>query len=131
MVMLPESEQADYEAGYFGDPEMYATMEAFNTAMADAGVMLSGDGLHPTSRGARVAFSDKGAAATDGPFTESKELFGGYWIIQTSSREEAVGWIKRAPMQPGEVIVLRQIMEMDEFTEEIQNAAGKSPNKVN
>jgi len=125
MVMLSGDSARQYETGFMGEPEDYATMGEFNQAMADAGVMLSGDGLHPTKEGARVAFTD-GAdpVVVDGPFAESKEILGGYWIIQTSSREEAVAWARKAPMMQGDVLVLRRIMDMDEYTPEQQEAAG-------
>ena len=89
--------------------------------------MIAGDGLHPTSKGARVRFSGGKPQITDGPFAETKELFGGYWIFQTKTREEAIEWASKAPMEEGDVLVLRQIMEMEEFTEEIQRAAGHNP----
>ncbi len=124
MVMLSGEEAAKYEAGYMGEPDDYATMGAFNEEMMKAGVMVSGDGLHPTSQGGRVEFSKGGPLVTDGPFAESKELLGGYWIIETATREEALDWARRAPMMPGDALVLRRIMEMDEYTPEQQEAAG-------
>jgi hypothetical protein len=86
--------------------------------------MGAGDGLHPTSQGARIEFGGGSPTVTDGPFAESKELLGGYWIFETASRQEAVDWARRAPMQKGDVLVLRRIMEMDEFTPEQQQAGG-------
>lgn len=125
MVMLSGETATQYETGYMGEPEDYATMGEFNQAMADAGVMLAGDGLHPTSAGARIDFADAAnPVATDGPFAEVKEVLGGYWIIQTNSREEAVEWARKAPMMKGDVLVLRRIMDMDEYTPEQQEAAG-------
>jgi hypothetical protein len=123
MVMLDEKAQKEYEAGYFGNPELFEEMAKYNQELVDAGVMLSGDGLHPTPQGARVEFGDGGPTVTDGPFPESKELLGGYWIFKTNSKQEAVDWARRAPMQKGDVLVIRRIMEMDEFTEELQKAA--------
>ena len=125
MVMLSGDEAAKYETGYMGEPADYETMAAFNEEMAKAGVMVSGDGLHPTSQGGRVEFTGKGdPLVIDGPFAESKELLGGYWIIETKTREEALDWARRAPMMPGDALVLRRIMEMDEYTPEQQVAAG-------
>jgi hypothetical protein len=123
MVMLDEKAQKDYEAGYFGEPEMFEEMGKFNQELLDAGVMLSGDGLQPTSQGARIDFTDKGASVTDGPFAESKELLGGYWIINAKDRDEAVAWMRKAPMQPGDTLVIRRIAEMEDFPEEVQAAA--------
>ena len=122
MVMLTGDEQGKYEAGDMGEPEMYAEMGKYNEELAKAGIMGAGDGLHPTSKGARIEFGGGGVSVTDGPFPESKELLGGYWIFETKSREEAVEWARKAPMQPGDVLVLRRIMEMDEFTAQQQEA---------
>jgi hypothetical protein len=124
MVMLTGDEKDRYETGYMGEPEMYAEMGKYNEELVKAGVMRAGDGLHPTSQGARIEFGGGSPTVTDGPFAESKELLGGYWIFETASRQEAVDWAKRAPMQKGDVLVLRRIMEMDEFTPEQQQAGG-------
>lgn len=125
MVMLTGEAKDQYETGFMGEPEDYATMGEFNQQMAEAGVMLAGDGLHPSSAGARVEFSGKGEPlVTDGPFTESKELLGGYWIINVKSHEEALLWARRAPMMAGDVLVLRRIMDMEEYTLEQQQAGG-------
>jgi hypothetical protein len=118
LVMLDEKAQKEYEAGEFGDPALFEEMAKFNQEMIDAGVMLSGDGLRPTSDGARIDFTDKGATVTDGPFAESKELLGGYWIINVKDRDEAISWLRRAPMQPGDTLVLRRIAEFEDFGEE-------------
>jgi hypothetical protein len=88
-----------------------------------AGVLLALDGLHPPSMGARVTFSGGKAKVTDGPFAESKEVIGGYWMIQVKSKEEAVEWASRCPGSDNETIELRQVMEMAEFPAEIQEAA--------
>ena len=124
MVMLTGDEKDRYETGYMGEPEIYAEMGKYNEELVKAGVMKAGDGLHPTSQGARIEFAGGSPTVTDGPFAESKELLGGYWIFETASRQEAVDWARRAPMQPGDVLVLRRIMEMDEFTPEQQQAGG-------
>jgi hypothetical protein len=124
MVMLTGDEKDRYETGYMGEPEMYAEMGKYNEELMKAGVMGAGDGLHPTSQGARIEFGGGSPTVTDGPFAESKELLGGYWIFETASRQEAVDWARRAPMQKGDVLVLRRIMEMDEFTPEQQQAGG-------
>ena len=124
MVMLTGDEKDRYETGYMGEPEMYAEMGKYNEELVKAGVMGAGDGLHPTSQGARIEFGGGGATVTDGPFPESKELLGGYWIFETASKQEAIDWARRAPMQKGDVLVLRRIMEADEFTPEQQEAGG-------
>jgi len=86
-------------------------------------VLLGLDGLHPPIKGKRVKFAGGKPRVTDGPFTESKELVGGYWMIQVKSKEEAVEWAKRAPMQDGDIIEVRQVQELSEFPPEIQAAA--------
>jgi hypothetical protein len=127
MVMLTGDEKNKYETGYMGEPEMYAEMGKYNEELVKAGVMGAGVGLHPTSQGARIVFGGGSPTVTDGPFPESKELLGGYWIFETASRQEAIDWARRAPMQKGDVLVLRRIMEMDEFTPEQQEAGGFAP----
>ena len=109
-----------------GEPEAYAEMGKYNEELVKAGIMGAGDGLHPTSRGARIEFGANGPSVTDGPFPESKELLGGYWIFEAKDREEAVEWARKAPMQKGDVLVLRRIMEMDEFTQAQQDAYGSA-----
>lgn len=126
MVMLTGDEQRKYEEGYMGEPEMYAEMGKYNEELVKAGIMGAGDGLHPTSQGARIEFGGNGPSVTDGPFPESKELLGGYWIFEAKSREEAIEWARKAPMQKGDVLVLRRIMEMDEFTQAQQDAYGSA-----
>src|SRR5881296_2804890 len=92
---------------------------------AEAGAVLSAlDGLHPASNGARVSFSGGKPRVTDGPFTEAKELLGGYWMIQVKSKQEAVEWASRCPAQDGDVIEVRQVQEMSDFPPEVQKAAG-------
>ena len=112
MVMLSGDEARKYETGYMGEPEDYVAMAAFNEEMQKAGVMVTGDGLHPTSQGGRVEFGKGDPLVIDGPFAESKELLGGYWIIETATKQEALDWARRAPMMPGDTHVLRRIMEL-------------------
>jgi hypothetical protein len=97
-----------------------SAMMAYNEQLTKAGVLLALDGLHPSAKGARVALQGGRKTVTDGPFTEAKELIGGYWIIQASSKEEAVEWAKRCPMDEGNVIEVRQIAELDDFPEDVQ-----------
>ena len=100
------------EAGVLPTDEELATMGKYNDELIKAGVMLAGDGLHPTSRGVKVKFPEK--RVIDGPFTEAKEIIAGYWIWQVRSKEEAIEWLKRAPFPEGEV-ELRQIYETSDF----------------
>src|SRR5690242_18543538 len=102
--------------------EAVAKMMEYNKSLQKAGVLLALDGLLPPSTGARVSFQDGKATVTDGPFAESKEVIGGYWIIQVRSREEAIEWAKRAPMSNNEVIEVRQIQEIPDFPEDVQKA---------
>jgi hypothetical protein len=120
-VMAIVKATADSEAGKMPSQELLAAMGEFNEEMAKAGVMLAGEGLHPTSKGARVSFGGDGERAViDGPFAETKELIAGYWLMQVRSLEEAVEWMKRCPNphdEPGE-IEIRQVFEADDFGDE-------------
>jgi hypothetical protein len=109
MIMVPAN--AESEAGILPDPKVFAAMDKFNEEMVRAGVMLAGEGLHPTSKGARLTFSGGQVTVVDGPFTESKELIAGYWLIQVKSKEEAIAWMKRAPFGGGVEIEIRQVHE--------------------
>jgi hypothetical protein len=100
-------------------------MMQYNEALNQAGVLLALDGLHPTSKGARVSLSGGKKTVTDGPFTEAKELVGGYWLIDVKSKEEAVEWATRCPLDEGNVIEVRQVWELSEFPEDVQEAAGE------
>lgn len=111
------------EAGVMPTEKMLADMGKFNEELANAGVMLAGEGLHPTSRGARVKFSGGKSAVIDGPFAETKELVAGFWLWEVKSLEEAIDWLKRAPFDDTEVEI-RQVFEAadfgDEFTPELR-----------
>jgi hypothetical protein len=111
----------DSESGAPPDPAMMAEMGKFNEELIRAGVMLSGEGLHPSSKGARVKFSGAERTVVDGPFSEAKELVAGFWIIQVKSKEEAVAWMKRCPNPClGESeIELRQVYELEDFGAEL------------
>jgi hypothetical protein len=93
-------------------------MGAYNDELAKAGVMLAGEGLQPSSKGARVKFEGEKRTVTDGPFAEAKELVAGFWVIQVKSKEEAVEWVKRVPFAEGEVEI-RQVFEADDFGDEL------------
>ena len=122
----------DSEAGRMPSEELLSAMAKFNEEMVKAGVMLAGEGLHPSSKGARITFSGGGKrTVTDGPFTEAKELIAGFWLIQVKSKEEAIEWAARCPdpLGPGETaqIEIRQVFEMSDFPAELQEAAGNEP----
>jgi hypothetical protein len=105
------------------DPERVAAMMKYNQALKDAGVLITLDGLHPPSMGARVSFTGGKPVVTDGPFTEAKEVLGGYWMIDVKSREEAIGWAKRCPATGNEIIEIRQVQELSDFPADVQEAA--------
>jgi hypothetical protein len=113
MVLVKASKES--EAGVLPDEKMLAAMGNYNEELVKAGVMLAGDGLQPTSKGARVRFEGKKRTVIDGPFVESKELIAGYWIWQCKSREEAIDWLKRAPFDDGAEVEIRQIFELSDF----------------
>jgi hypothetical protein len=104
----------DSEAGVLPNDEILAQMGKFNEELSKAGVLLDLNGLKPSKHGARVRFSGKSRTVVDGPFPETKELIAGYWLLQCKSREECVEWIKRSPMQEGE-LEIRQLFELSDF----------------
>ena len=115
MVLVKASEQS--EAGVMPSQEELTEMGKFNEELAGAGIMLAGEGLHPTSKGVRVEFPER--KVVDGPFTETKELLAGYWVLQVRSMDEAIEWIKRAPFGGGVEIELRPVFEMEDFGAEM------------
>jgi len=115
MVLVKGGEE--YEAGQMPKEEELREMGKFNEELVKAGVMLAGEGLHPSSKGARVRFGGGAPTVIDGPFAEAKELVAGYWVWQVKSLEEAVEWLKRAPFSEGEVEI-RQVFESDDFGDE-------------
>ena len=110
----------DSEAGVMPSQQLLTEMGKFNEELAKAGVMLAGEGLHPSSKGARVKFSGDKRIVTDGPFAETKELIAGFWIWQVKSKEEAIEWVKRCPNphNEGGEIEIRQIFEAEDFGSE-------------
>jgi len=114
-MMMVKADQAS-EAGVLPSEEQLAEMAAFNEEMVKAGVMLSGEGLHASSKGARVEFYKGKPTLTRGPFTKTKDLVAGFWLIQAASLEEAVQWAQRVPFEQGEVEV-RKVLEQDDFGE--------------
>jgi len=113
MVIVPANEES--EAGVLPSTEIIAEMGKYNEELVKAGVLLAAEGLHPTSKGARVRFSGGKRTVVDGPFTEAKELIAGFWLIQVRSKEEAIEWVKRAPFDGGVEIQIRQVFEQDDF----------------
>ena len=116
MVLVPGDERS--ERGEMPDEKLLTAMGNFNEELVKAGVMLAGEGLHPTSKAARVRFEGDKRTVIDGPFTESKELIGGYWLWQVRDMDEAVEWIKRAPFPDGTEIELRPVFEAEDFGDE-------------
>jgi hypothetical protein len=108
----------DSEAGVMPDQKLLEAMGKYNEQLANAGVMLAGEGLHPSSKGKRVRFSGSQRTVVDGPFAETKELVAGFWLFQAKSMDEAVEWIKRAPFDEGSEVEIRQIFEADDFGKE-------------
>ncbi|MET4385834.1 hypothetical protein ABIB73_001579 [Bradyrhizobium sp. F1.4.3] len=122
MLMIPlgyETAPADVQL----DPERVAAMMRYNEQLKDAGVLITLDGLHPPSTGARVSFATGEPVVTDGPFAEAKEVLGGYWMIEVHSRAEAIAWARKCPGSPNEIIEIRQVQEMADFSPEVQEAA--------
>ena len=123
MLMIPKG----YETaapGTMPSAEAVAAMVKYNEALKDAGVLITLDGLHPPSMGARVSFATGKPIVTDGPFTEAKEVLGGYWMIDVKSRDEAIAWAKRCPASSTDIIEIRQVQEFSDFPAEVQAAAG-------
>ena len=121
MLMIPKG----YESaapGTVPDAKAVEAMMKYNEALQKAGVLLALDGLHPPSMGARVSFEGGKPKVTDGPFAEAKECVGGYWMIQVKSQEEAIEWAKRAPMNDDEIIEVRRVHEMEDFSPEVRAA---------
>jgi hypothetical protein len=129
MMMIPRVYQPDTPAaerageGFVPPADAIAKMEKYNEELAKAGALVSLDGLHPLIKGARVKFAGGKPTVTDGPFIESKEVLGGFWMIQVKSKDEAVEWARRVPAENGDQIELRQIFEMSDFPEDIRKAA--------
>src|SRR6202795_4142396 len=122
MLMIPKG----YETaapGTMPDAKAVAAMMQYNESLQKADVLLALDGLHPPSMGARVSFSGGKPKVTDGPFSEAKEVLGGYWMIQVKSREEAIAWASRCPASDNEVIEVRQVQELEDFPADVQEAA--------
>ena len=117
----PPGERA--QEGFAPPADAVDKMMRYNEELAKAGALIALDGLHPLLNGARVTFTKGKQSVTDGPYVESKEVLGGYWMIQVKSKEEAVAWAKRAPAEEGDTIELRQVFEMSDFPPDVKKAA--------
>lgn len=122
MLMIPKGYEKA-EPGTMPDAKAVEAMMKYNEALQQAGVLLTLDGLHPPSMGARVSFEGGTPKVTDGPFIESKEVLGGYWMIKVNSKAEAIEWAKRCPASSNEIIELRQVQEFSDFPPDVQKAA--------
>ncbi len=124
MMLVKASPES--EAGVMPGQDLVTAMLRFNEEMARAGVMLAGEGLHPSRTGVRIAFQGGRRVVTDGPFAETKELVAGFWIIQVKSRAEALEWASRIPFRNGEVVEIRQVFETEDFPAEVMSAEEKA-----
>jgi len=127
MLMIPKGYEKAAPGTTPTDVKAVEAMMKYNETLQKAGVLISLDGLHPASAGARVSFAGGKPKVTDGPFIETKEVLGGYWMIQVKSKEEAVEWAKRCPASENEVIEVRQVFEMSDFPADVQKAAAGFP----
>lgn len=125
MFMIPAVYQGGKEnpvaADFAPSADAVEKMMKFNEELAKAGALISLDGLHPREKGARVAFSKGKTTLTDGPFIESKEVVGGYWLVQFKSKEEAIQWAKRVPAADGDIIEIRQVFELEDYPADARN----------
>jgi hypothetical protein len=126
MLMIPKGYEKA-EPGAMPDAKSVAAMMKYNEELQKAGVLLALDGLHPPSMGARVSFTGGRPTVSDGPFADSKEVIGGYWMIQVKSKEEAIEWASRCPASDNEIIEVRQVQEFADFPEDVQKVASRLP----
>jgi len=122
LLMIPKGYESA-EPGTMPEAAAVDAMMEYNRKLQDAGILMSCEGLHPPSMGARVSFTAGKPLVTDGPFTETKEILGGFWMIKVNSRAEAIHWASLCPAADNEVIEVRQIQEMEDFPEDIQHIA--------
>jgi hypothetical protein len=126
MVVIPRGYEKA-KPGAMPDAKIVEQMSKYNESLHESGVLLSMEGLHPPSMGARVSFSGGKPKVTDGPFAEAKEVIGGFWMIDVKSKAEAIEWAKRAPMPDSEIIEVRQVQEFEDFSADVQQAASGEP----
>src|SRR5579859_7259722 len=122
MLMIPKGYETA-KPGTMPDAKAVEAMMKYNEELQKAGILLGLDGLHPVSAGARVSFPGGKPKVTDGPFIETKEVLGGYWMIKVNSKQDAIDWAKRCPASANEVIEIRQVQEMEDFPEDVRKAA--------
>ena len=125
MVLMMPGDRQNIEAGALPDPSVIAATMKYNEELSKAGVLLALAGLQPTSKGARLTFSRGKATVRDGPFTEARELVGGYWMWQVRSKAEALEWAKRCPAAEGDTLELRQLFEMSDFGPEVKTSESR------
>jgi hypothetical protein len=121
MLMIPKGYETAAPGTMPDDAAAISAMMAYNKSLHDADVLITCEGLHPPSMGARVSFAGGKPLVTDGPFAEAKEVLGGYWLIDVGSREEAIAWASRCPAGPNEIIEVRQVQEVSDFPAEVQH----------
>lgn len=130
LLMIPDG-YAAAQPERMPDAKAVEAMTKYNESLKEAGVLLSLDGLHPPSGGARVTFKNGGRPqVSHGPFSDTKEALGGYWMIRVGSQQEAIDWASRCPVSHDAVIEIRQVFEMEEFPEDVQKAAGDFPERM-
>jgi hypothetical protein len=117
MIIVKAS--AASEAGRMPSTELLEAMGKYNEELVNAGVMLAGEGLHPSAKGVRIRYAGKDRRVIEGPFEQTRELVAGFWLIQVKSREEAIEWLKRAPMEDGDEVEIRQVFEAEDFGAEL------------
>ncbi|MNK60990.1 YCII-related domain protein [compost metagenome] len=125
LLMIPHGYESAAPGTVPDDVERVGSMMAFNESLQKAGVLIGCEGLHPPSMGARVSFPGGKPKVVDGPFAEAKEVLGGYWLIDVASRAEAIEWASRCPGSENEVIEIRQVQEMEDFSPEVQDVASE------
>ena len=125
MLMIPHGYESAAPGTVPDDVERVGSMMAFNESLQKAGVLIGCEGLHPPSMGARVSFPGGKPKVVDGPFAEAKEVLGGYWLIDVASRAEAIEWASRCPGSENEVIEIRQVQELEDFSPEVQDVASE------
>ena len=123
VLMIPKVYEGPTAPNFAPPPDAVEKMMKYNEQLAKAGVLLQLDGLTPPEKGVRVHFKGGKPTVTDGPFTESKEIVGGFWMLQVKSRDEAVEWARRIPAADGDIVELRQVFEMSDFPADVQAAA--------
>lgn len=126
MLMIPTVYAGPTDPDFTPPADMVERMTKYNEQLARAGVLLALDGLHPPAAGARVRYRGGTPTVQDGPFTESKEIVGGYWLIQAKSRDEAIEWARRIPALDGDIVEVRQVYELSDFPADVQAAADSS-----